>query len=148
MGANKAADDWFRLRADELIDDPAVPKSFDGGDAAHVVAAGQRLILIGVDLGQQESGVGLGRQPLQQRPQHATGAAPRCPKIDNDQLMGRALEHLLIECRLIHFDYLFASHPYDPFRALPGRVADCFAYSISRKGPTRQSMRRYQHATP
>ena len=58
---------------------------------------GQRLILVGIHLGQAEAALVLGGKLLQDRAEAAAGPAPRCPEVDEDGEAVRCFDDFLQE---------------------------------------------------
>ena len=90
----------FGLRADEAVDRVAVLEQEDAGEAAHAELGGQSRVGVGVDLGQLEAAVHLAGQPLEHRPEHATGSAPVGPEVDQHRNLARRVDDLLLEVLL------------------------------------------------
>ena len=94
-----------RLRADELVDDPAVLEGLDGRDALDAEARGELRVGVGVDLGQDDLALALGGRLLEQRRELAAGPAPLRPEVDDDGHALRPLEDLLLEvCSVTSID--------------------------------------------
>ena len=62
---------------------------------------GERLVGVDVDLGQIDLAVALGRLRLQRRAELAARAAPFGPEVDDDRNLVGAVDHMLLEGRLV-----------------------------------------------
>ena len=76
-----------RQRARLIEDEDPVAEGHEGRDRHDAEAAGERLLGLGVHLGEGHLGVGL-RRLVEDRPEHATGTAPRGPEVDEDDPVG------------------------------------------------------------
>src|SRR3972149_6417630 len=77
------------------------------GDAADAVPGGGLHVIVGVELHELHLPVVLPGQLLHQGSDHATGAAPGCPEVDEDRLAG--LQNFFFERGVGHFGWL--GHP-------------------------------------
>ena len=84
-------------RAGKFVRQLAVDKRLDVGDAAHAETRGQLRMLVGIDLGQQESALVFAGQLLQDGFQHPARGTPRRPKIDQHRHFLRRLQHVALE---------------------------------------------------
>jgi hypothetical protein len=93
-------------RAHELVHDLATAERLDRGDALHAEAGGQVWILVGVDLHQRYPPVQGRHLALEDGPEHTARAAPRRPEIHDHRKLGRTLEHVTGESRLVGVDHI------------------------------------------
>jgi len=110
----EALDLGGRERADELVDDPPVLERLHGGDALDLERAGDVLVRVRVELGEDDVALAGGGRLLQRRPEHAARSAPLGPEVDDDGDGLRALEDLLLEVLLGDIDDGHASDDRTP----------------------------------
>src|SRR5512133_308551 len=80
----EAADFGGGVGADEAGDGVAVAEDGDGGDALDAVLGGEHLLSFDVDLGELELAVSLCGLGFDRGTEHAAGATPGGPEVDND----------------------------------------------------------------
>src|SRR6266498_746305 len=91
-----------RLRADELVDQPAVRDRIDRGNALHPEGGGELRRLVDVDPRQLHGPVAGHDRPLQQRPERAARRAPAGPEVDDHRDLVGPLYDLGLEIGLGH----------------------------------------------
>src|SRR6266542_2714971 len=91
-----------RLRADELVDQPAVRDRLDRGNALHPEGGGELRRLVDVDPRQLPGPVAGHDRPLQQRPERAARRAPAGPEVDDHRDLVGPLYDLGLEIGLGH----------------------------------------------
>ena len=93
-----------RLGADELVDHGAVAERLHGRDALHAVALRQRRVAIDVDLDELDVAARVRDGLLEVRRQLVARPAPGRPEVHHDRMLGRAVEHRLVEARNVCVD--------------------------------------------
>ena len=87
----------LRQGADELVDNLAVRKQLHGRDATDAVALRDLRVLVGVDLGQGETGAVFAGNLFENGAQLAAGAAPLSPEVDQHRTFAAGFQDLLLE---------------------------------------------------
>ena len=102
--ATVLAHELRRPRAGEAICFLAVDEQQDGGEAAHLVVAGDLHVFarVGVELGQQQLACVFAQHLVQHRGDGDAGAAPVGPDVEQDGLAAGGIQHLLLEVLLHH----------------------------------------------
>src|SRR5262245_5755586 len=93
----EAADGGTRVGADEAADRTAVTEYRDGRDALDAVLSREHLLGVDVDLGELDLVRALGDLGFDRGAEHATGATPCRPEVDDDGQLVRALDHVVLK---------------------------------------------------
>ena len=93
---------------DDLVDDLAALEDHHGRDAAHHVLHGRLGVVVDVELAHRDLARVIGRQRLDRRREHAAGAAPLRPEVDDHRL--RRLEHRAVPVTVREGLHVLRSH--------------------------------------
>ena len=120
QGVDERAHCRFGQGAGELVDDLAVDHGLHSGNAAHAELRGERLVLVGIHLGQAEAALVLLGELLQDRAEAAAGPAPGRPEVREDGHAAGSLDDFLHEVGFGDVDGV-GCHVTDRWPAAAGR---------------------------